>query len=66
MTLQKILRPIFLWFCIVTAAASILGVFFLLDIPLYMMLLCVGLLAFFAYDAITEHKKRKNDEVLDS
>ncbi|MCQ6276365.1 hypothetical protein JMM81_15720 [Bacillus sp. V3B] len=64
--MHKILRYTFLWFCIVTAAASILGGFFLLDIPLYIKLISIGLLAFFAYDAITEHKKRKNDEVLDS
>jgi hypothetical protein len=66
LTLKKILKYTFLWFCILTAAASILGVLFLLDLPLYMKLICIGVLAFFVYDAITEHKREKDSEVLDS
>ena len=65
--MRKILKLTFLWFCIITAAASIIGGLILLDIPLYIQLLIIAFLAFFAFDAITEYKKRKNnDEVIES
>ncbi|WP_428911561.1 hypothetical protein [Niallia sp. Krafla_26] len=63
--MNKIMKLVFIWFCVLTAAASIMGVLFLLDLPLYMSLICVGLILFFGYDTITELKQRKNEEVIE-
>ncbi len=59
--MNKILKQVFMWFSALTAAAGILGVFFLLDLPLFMRLICLALILYFGYDAITELKKRKNE-----
>ncbi|WP_338469697.1 hypothetical protein R4Z10_12845 [Niallia sp. XMNu-256] len=64
--MHTILKQVFFWFSALTALAGILGVFFLLDLPLYINLISLALLIFFAYDAITEYKKRKDEDGLES
>ncbi len=63
--MYTILKQVFFWFSVLTALAAIFGVFFFLDLPIYINLVSLALLIYFAYDAITEYKKRKDEDVLE-
>ncbi|MFZ0446275.1 MAG: hypothetical protein WAM95_16895 [Bacillus sp. (in: firmicutes)] len=64
--MQKIFKYIFLWFSLITAAASIIGGLVFLHIPIYMQIIIYAFLAFFVYDAISEQRKNKKNGPLES